>query len=102
MKWLFGGSTGYSVLDYWTVAHLSFWFVYGSTVCALRVARGFGLVVGLSIAVSWEIFERVAERAWPGVWQSPESWWNAWISDPMTCVLGFLVASYGYDRWRKP
>jgi len=96
------GHVGKSFLDYWTLAHLSFWFVYGSTVCALKVKRPFGLLAGLSIALSWEIFERFAERLWPTVWLSPESWWNAWISDPLTCVVAFLVASYGFDKWRKP
>lgn len=99
MSWLWG-HTGYSFLDYWTLAHLSFWFVVGSTLAALRVKQGFALLASLSAAFSWEIFERFAERAWPTIWMSPESWWNAWISDPLTCVLATTVAFYGYAKWR--
>ncbi len=95
------GKTGYSFFDYWTLAHLSFWFLYGSTVAAVRLNRGLFVIAGLSVAFSWEVFERLAERKWPEIWASPESWWNAWISDPLTVLVGVGIAFYGYDTWRR-
>lgn len=99
MQW-FVGHTGTSFLDYWTLSHLAFWFVAGSTFAALRVKYVFALLCSFSVALAWEVFERIAERAWPTVWLSPESWWNAWVSDPLTCVVALSVAFYGYVKWR--
>lgn len=87
MSWIYG-ETGRSLVDVWTIPHLGFWTVWGSTGWAFKVKQGFTLVIGLSLAVSWEIFERVAEKVWPKVWLNPESIINAWISDPLTCVIG--------------
>jgi hypothetical protein len=98
MSWLVG-ETGRSLVDVWTVPHLGFWTVWGSTGWALKVKHGFTLLVGLSLAVSWEIFERFAERLWPQTWLNPESWWNAWISDPLTCVVGVCGMYLALDRW---
>ncbi len=98
MDWLWG-KTGYSMLDYWTLSHAAFWFVYGSTIAATKLNRALFLAVGLSVAVSWELFERFAERRWPDVWQSPESWWNAFISD-LLCVGLAALAYWGFDKWR--
>jgi hypothetical protein len=99
MNWLIG-HTGHSFLDYWTLAHLAFWFVVGSTCAAVKVKQGFALLAGLSGAISWEIFEQFASRAWPTVWLSPESWWNSWVSDPLTCVVAMAVAYFGFAKWR--
>ena len=99
MNWLIG-KTGYSFLDYWTLVHLSFWFFIGSTLAALKLTWFFVLPAALGVAFSWEIFERFAERQWPNIWLSPESWWNSYLSDPMTCVIAMSVAFYGYAKWR--
>lgn len=99
MDW-FIGRAGYAFFDYWTIAHLSFWIFIGSCIAAVRLNRAiFGLLC-FSSALMWEVFERFAEKKWPAVWQSPESWWNAWLSDPLTVIIGFGVAFIGYDYWR--
>jgi len=100
MSWLIGNA-GYAFFDYWFMAHLSFWFVIGSTAAAMQLKRGLAFACCLSAAYSWEIFERFAEKKWPLVWQSPESWWNAWISDPLTVCISLTVAFFGYDYLRK-
>lgn len=93
--------TGISFIDYWTFAHLTFWFFVASTLAALKVPRiDAALVCGI-LALLWECFERIAEQTWPQIWQSPESWYNSWISDPLTCVVGLALAWWGYDKWRK-
>lgn len=99
MGWVIGPA-GYAFFDYWFLAHLSFWFVTGSTIAALKLNR---LVVGavcMGAALLWEIFEKFAEKKWPEIWLSPETWWNCWVSDPLTVVVGLGVAFLGFDRWR--
>lgn len=99
MDWLVGRA-GYAFLDYWTISHLGFWVVYGSTVAAVKLNRAIFAIFAVSGALMWELFERFAEKQWPTVWQSPESWWNAWISDPLTAVVSLWVAYVGFDHWR--
>lgn len=98
MQWLIG-KTGYSLIDVWSLAHLGFWIFVGSTLWAVRVNRVFAVLCCLSVAVSWEIFERFAEKLWPKIWLSPESWWNAWASDILTCFVGVLGMYLMLDRW---
>ena len=100
MDWLIG-KTGHSFLDYWTIPHLAFWVVVGSTLAAFRLHRGFALLCCLLVAFGWELFEVFAHKKWPSVWESPESWLNSWVSDPLTVVLGLGIAFYGFDRLRK-
>lgn len=98
MNWIIG-HTGYSFFDYWTLAHASFWFVVGSTLAAFKLNRAFSYLVCFGTAFWWEVFERFAEKQWPTIWMSPESWWNAWCSD-LLATLMVLLAFYGYDKWR--
>lgn len=98
MSWLIG-HTGYSFFDYWTLAHASFWFVTGSTLAALKLNRVISFFSCLGVAVGWEVFEHFAEKKWPDIWLSPESWWNSWCCDLLTTLM-VLVAFYGFDRWR--
>lgn len=96
--WLYG-STGISFIDVWTAAHVGFWIFVGSTLWAVKMKRVFALLCCMSGAVSWEIFERFGEKAWPNLWLNPESWWNAWLSDPLTCVVGVLGMYLALDKW---
>lgn len=98
MSWLFGTGTGF--FDYWAIAHITFWFFMGSTIAAVKINRYVAFAGSLVGAVGWEIFERYAEGQWPMIWQSPESFLNAWVSDIVMCIAGLLVAWWGYDRWR--
>lgn len=98
MDWLFG-ITGRSALDYWTLSHAAFWFVYGSTVAASKLSRVKWLLGGLGVAVAWEVFEKFAEKKWPDVWQSPESLLNSYGSD-LLCVGFAALAYWGFDKWR--
>jgi len=100
MDWLWPISTGRTVVDLWCFAHLSFWFVVGTTLAAMKARRLRATGICLAVTFAWEIFERVAEMRWPTVWESKESFINAWISDPATCLVALFVAFYGFDRWR--
>lgn len=100
MQYLWPIKTGVTFFDYWTIAHLAFWWVVGSSLAALD-KRGFvWLCACLGGAFVWETFEQGAHRWWPGVWQNPESWVNSWLSDPLMCIIAVLLAWWGYDRWR--
>lgn len=99
MRWLIG-KTGYSFFDVWTLVHLAFWFFAGSLVWSSKMNRLNGVVSCVVVALLWEVFERYAEKRWPTLWLNPESWWNSWLSDPLTCVVGVLAACYALDHWR--
>lgn len=96
------GTTGYSFFEYWTLGHFACWFWVGTVTAGLKVNRTWALVVSLALAFAWEVFEMWAERAYPQYGTHPESWWNRWLSDPLMCVLGLLLAWYGFDHWRTP
>lgn len=98
MQWLIG-KTGYSFIDVWSLAHLGFWVFVGSTCWALKLKQVFALLCCVCLAFWWEVFERFAEKHWPTVWLNPESWWNAWISDPLTCVVGVVGMYVLLDRY---
>lgn len=93
------GRTGFSFLDPWSIVHLSTWIVVGANLRALHAPRWWSIVGCLAGALLWEVFERYAERTWPQVWLHPESWWNAWVSDQLMCVLGVLGIWIIFDRW---
>lgn len=102
MKWLWG-KTGYSLIDVWSIVHLGFWLYFGSLCWSfqhLLKSRWVSFSLCMALALAWEIFERVAEKKWPHLWLTPESWWNAWVSDPLTCVVGVFFIWYALDHWR--
>jgi hypothetical protein len=80
--------TGYSFLDAWTLAHFCFWVFMGSTVWAFKVPYKIAMPACLAASLVWEVFEHFMAPAYPNVWKDPESFWNAWISDPLTCIIG--------------
>lgn len=102
MNWLWPISTGKSAVDVWTIFHLAFWIYMGSNFWSFNtwIDRPRAMLIGLVLAYLWEIFERYAERKWPHMWLTPESWYNAYVSDPLTCVVGMLFAWYALDNWR--
>lgn len=101
MSWLWG-RTGHSFVDVWTLVHFCFWVFIGSGLWSLHKSRPVLLGLALVGAFVWEVFERYAEKKWPALWLNPESWWNAWVSDPLTCVFGLLFIWYALDHWRTP
>jgi hypothetical protein len=98
---LFGGGTGKAWIDVWTIAHLAFWIFVGSVLWNLKYPRDWMLVGCIASAYAWEMFERYAEKRWSDLWRNPESWGNAWLFDPLTCVLGVLFMWYALDNWRR-
>lgn len=98
MLWLYG-KTGYSFIDVWTSVHVAFWIFAGSCLWAVKVNRVLAFLCCLSAAFSWEIFEAFAQREWTDVWLNQESWWNSWVSDPLTCVVGVLAIYIALDKW---
>lgn len=97
MNW-FGFNTGYSFLDVWTLVHLSFWIFIGSTLWAFEINKWIATACCLGVAYAWEVFEYFMAPKYPNTWKNPESWWNAWISDPLTCVVGVLLIWWLLDH----
>ena len=92
MKWLYPIVTGKTLVDTSTVIHLAFWIFFGSCCAYARTSLGKALLISFALAAVWEVFERFAELRFPEMWQHPESWLNAWISDPLTAFLGVWFA----------
>ncbi len=100
--WLWPVQTGRTFFDVWSIFHLTFWVFAGSVFWSFRdgFERPRAMLVGLALAYVWELFERWAEPRYPDRWLNPESGLNAYVSDPLTCVLGMLFAWYALDNWR--
>jgi hypothetical protein len=94
------GLTGQSFLDVWTIAHLAFWTFIGSALWPMKIPLRTALLACVSVAFAWEVFERFAEKKWPHIWLSPESWLNAYVSDPLTAVVGVAGMYYALNHWR--
>jgi len=89
MTWLYG-KTGYSFIDCWTVVHLCFWVFAGHIPWVCGWNRLWSMIGCLTFAYMWEVFEHFMAPRHPQTWLSPESWWNSWVSDPLTCVIGVI------------
>lgn len=96
--WLWG-KTGYSFFDVSMLVHFSFWFFIGSCTWYLRANRWWAMAICLLVACAWEVAEHFLEKSYPQYWKNPESWWNAWISDPLMCVAGLLLVWAALDAW---
>lgn len=105
MNWLIG-VTGRSFIDVWTIPHLAFWTFIGSCIWPFAKDKDFGFrLIALSLclfwALMWEVFEKYAEGHWPSLWLNPESWFNSWVSDPLTTVVGVMGMMWLLDRWAR-
>lgn len=84
-------TTGYSFCDVWSLVHLTFWIFIGSCLWGLKANKWISVISCFAVSLLWEVFEEfVAFRLWPDHWLDPESWWNAWFCDPLTCLVGVL------------
>jgi len=124
MGWFFG-HTGFSFIDVWALVHFAFWIFVGSSVWAVirrsgwRWGRPAALLACLALAYGWEVAEFFLAPRFHGLWGdwfiyqgalwggicevwtpvcAYESWWNSWVSDPLTCVLGVLLIWTLLDR----
>lgn len=95
------GTTGYSFFEYWTLGHVCFWIWAGTVSAGLRLNRTYFFLGALVAAYGWEVVETFLEQWYPELATHPESWWNRWLSDPLMCVVGLLLAWYGFDHWRS-
>lgn len=97
------GHTGRSLLDIWSVVHFCFWVFIGSSIHPFVGPKFPGwMALGICVVLSfvWEIVERFPESTQKSLWMHPESWVNAFISDPAMCVLGVVFIFYAMDHWR--
>jgi hypothetical protein len=115
--WLYG-HTGFSFIDVWALVHFAFWIFAGS--CAWALVRKSGwrwvwpstLSACIMLAYSWEVLEAFLAPRYHQAWGDwflyagftygsacanwipschYESWWNSWVSDPLTCLVGVLL-----------
>jgi hypothetical protein len=125
---VFYGKTGFSFFDVWALVHLCFWVFMGSCVWALdkKIRWGYTRIlffaICLALAFGWEGLERFLAPRYHEMWGdwflqdgfkylgecvvwSPdcrfESWWNSWVSDPLTCVVGVILVWTLLDNRKK-
>lgn len=101
MNW-FCCTTGYSFLDVWTLVHTAFWVFIGSCLWGLKINKWEAFSSCFVLSLLWEVFEYfVAFPKWPDHWLDPESWWNALLSDPLTCFVGVLTIWWLLDHRKR-
>lgn len=102
MNWFWPIRTGITFFDVWTIIHLCFWVFMGSNFWNMQPLLSLkgALILGLLLSYAWEVFERYAEVQHPVVWKNPETWLNSYVSDPLTSIIGILIAWYMLDNWR--
>ena len=93
--------TGRTFFDVNTIFHLAFWVFMGSNFWYAKayISKPNSLVVGVCGALVWEVAERFFERWFPQMFTHPESWYNSWLSDPLTALIGILLANYALEHW---
>jgi hypothetical protein len=100
MSCLWPIKTGITFVDVNSIFHLCFWVFMGSNLCFLKMDKFSAMFVSVIGAFLWEAFERYAEIRWPEIWKFPESFCNAYLSDPLTAVIGILFAYYALNHWQ--
>jgi hypothetical protein len=101
MDWIWPIKTGRTFFDVWTIVHFSFWVFVGHIAWVFHWNRWYSMLCFIALAFIWEGFERYMEPRHPDLWQNPESWVNAYLSDGLfTCILGVLFIWYALDHWR--
>lgn len=76
------------LIDRWTLVHILLWSLFGwwalrSKEAPLLVTLMCGLVIGLA----WEVMEMYIEI----LWGFREPFWNRWLFDPASDVLGTFI-----------
>ena len=95
--------TGYSFFDVWSIVHLAFWIFIGSTFWAYKekISKKVSFYSCFALSFVWEIYEHFMAPLHPEIWKDPESFWNAWVSDPLMCVIGFLGIWFLLDKRKR-
>lgn len=94
MKWLWPIETGKTIFDVWTIAHIAFWTFACATMAAFKEEFGRATSIVLCASLTWELFERFAEKQWPHIWMHPETAINSYVGDVL--VSGLLGLFMGY------
>jgi len=100
MNYLWPIVTGITVVDVWTLPHLGFWIVVGSTLRPLKVNCWVAYIGCFAASLIWEVFEIFAFKQWPGLWEDPESWVTSWIGAPLP-VVGVPAIWYLLEHRRR-
>jgi hypothetical protein len=127
MDWFYG-HTGFSFIDVWALVHFAFWVFFGSCVWIVdkKIQWGYTRILfffgSMGLAFGWEGFEAYLAPRNSGSWGDwftysgytygaacpqyiegchYESWWNSWVSDPLTCAVGVVLIFILLDRRQK-
>ena len=122
------GHSGFSFFDVWSLVHFCFWVFVASVIWAQGKKstnlwwRPVSLVSCVVLAYTWELAESYLAPRYPTHWADwftyrgstwiavcpqyaegchYESWWNSWISDPLTALVAVLLVFVLLDHRKK-
>ncbi|KPJ58557.1 MAG: hypothetical protein AMJ46_14005 [Latescibacteria bacterium DG_63] len=87
--------------DWWIIPHVAGFIVVASSIHAKWEPRWWvHLILWLALSVGWECIEFPLQRAYPETWVVMESPLNAWVVDPLSNGVGWLIGAL-IGRWSK-
>ena len=90
-----------SILDWWIIPHMAFFIFVASAVQAKWEPKWWvHVIVCTVLAFGWEIPEHFLQRAYPETWVLIEHPLNAWVVDPLSDGLGWLIGAL-IGAWSK-
>lgn len=89
------------IFDWWMLPHLGFFIWLASAIHVKWQPKWWvHVLLWLSIAFGWEVAEHFMQRQWPDMWVVVEHPLNAWVQDPITDGIGWLIGVF-VGRWSK-
>jgi len=82
------------IIDWWILPHVGLFIWLASSVHSKWEPRWWvHLLLWLGLSYTWEAIEYPLQRAYPETWVVVEHWANAWIVDPLSNGIGWLVGA---------
>lgn len=89
------------ILDWWILPHVALPIWLASAIHAKWEPRWWiHLIFWLVYSFGWEVAEHFLQRAYPETWVVIEHPVNAWVIDPVSNGLGWLVGAF-IGHWSK-
>lgn len=89
------------IFDWWIIPHAAFFIFLASAIHSKWEPRWWvHVILWLVCSFGWEIPEHFLQRAYPETWVVIEHPLNAWLVDPISNGIGWLIGAL-VGRWSK-
>ena len=90
------------IIDLWSIVHLAFFMVLGSTVEALSPTHWWvHAIYGIGLSYGWETCEFFLQRKFPDKWSNRiEHALNSWLTDPLFNLAGLAFGVFVVRYYR--